>query len=170
MPYLTLEDGSGVAGANSYVSVAFADEYFLTHPYSADMWDALGTPEKERFLVTATMVLDSMFNWYGRIAIPSQTLGWPRIGVYDRESRIVPFTSVPLQVKQAVCELALHYSKGDPFAPPSSTGLESLKIDVVELKFGQSTKPVPVPAPALTLLKGLGDYVYGSRIRKVLVG
>lgn len=170
MAHMIVEDGTGKAGATSYVSLAEADAYFQNHPYYADAWEELGEPDKERYLVSATMSLDTMMRWLGVIRSPMQALGWPRSGVVDHEGRTISNTAVPKRVKDATCELAFHHSKGDPFAPQSSQGLEALKIDVIELQFSQSSAPAPVPAAALALVTSLGAYAFGSRIRKVLVG
>ena len=163
-------DGTGLSDSNSYADVTEADDYFATHPFYADNWAALGTPDKERLLIAASASLDSLMNWRGYILNTTQAMGWPRIGVIDDEGRVVSNSIVPLRVKQAMLELAFHLSRGDPYAPSASAGLDSLKIDVIELNFAGSITVTPVPAPTLLLLRGLGDYAYGGRVRKVLVG
>lgn len=170
MVALVLEDGTGVAGANSYATVAEADDYFSTHPFYADMWDAQGIPDRANLLVSASGQLDALMRWFGTIAYDPQGLGWPRIGVYDPEGRLLPSTEVPSQVKTATFELAVYASRGDPFAPLSSFGVDKLKIDVIEMDFTPSIVRPPVPAAALLAVRGLGDYVYGMRVRKVMVG
>jgi hypothetical protein len=169
MPII-LETGAGLANANSYASVAEADAYFATHPFYADNWDDLGEPEKEHLLIAASAQLDSLITWRGYIYSSTQALGWPRSAVVDDEGRLVHNASVPSRVKQAVFELAFHLSRGDPYAVSSSAGIDRLKIDVIELEFSGSTKITAVPAAALTALRGLGDYAFGSRVKKVLVG
>jgi hypothetical protein len=167
---LILEDGTGLPGANSYASVEEADLYFLTHPYYSDNWDALGDPDRERLLVAASSQLDALINWRGSIRYSNQALGWPRVGVVDDEGRVIPTDIVPQRVKTAVFELAFSLSRGDQYAPSSSSSLERLKIDVIELQFAGSTTITPVPAPALLALRGLGEYAFSSRVRRVLVG
>jgi hypothetical protein len=166
---LIAETGMNVAGANSYATVPEADAYFTNHPYYADNWEALGTTDKERLLVSASAQLDAMITWRGRIYSPNQNLAWPRVGVVDDEGRVISAQTVPYAVKRAVYELAFAMSRGDQFAASASAGLEKLKIDVIELQFAASTVTAPVPAAALLALKGLGTYAFGSRVRKVLV-
>lgn len=166
------ETGLIVAGANSYVDLAYADAYFENHPFFSDAWSELTSPQKEGLLIYATRQLDLMFNWVGEpVRANEQTLGWPRT-VYSGLTHpyIIANNVVPDRVKQAVCELAFHLSRGDPFAASSSEGLESLRVDVIELQFSGSTAAKPLPAPALVLLRGLGDYAFGGRMRKVVVG
>lgn len=170
MPTLVLEDGTGLSNSNTYASLVEADAYFSSHPYYADAWDNLGTPDREANLILATSSLDALITWEGYINSSTQALDWPRTGVVDNEGRIIASDIVPKGVKVATMEMAMFSSRGDPYAPSSSTGLESLKIDVIELKFTGSTSITPVPAAALLALNGLGAYTYGSRIRKVLVG
>lgn len=189
MPTIIPETGLGVASANSYVSVADADLYFANHPFFYDTWQDLGVLDKERLLITATSDLDTFFNWNGYPSYREQVLGWPRSNVlppnnqlgyqsaspyqtrtYDARNYYLSNVLIPENVKKATCEMAVYLSKGDPFKQQSSRGLESLKIDVIELHFDKSITPLPLPAPALALLRGLGTYAFGARVRKVVVG
>lgn len=164
------EDGTGLSTANSYASLLEANDYFATHPYYSDNWAALGDPEKEAFLISASVALDSLVTWRGRILSSAQALGWPRVGVVDDENRLYASNFVPQRVKNAMFELAMHLSRGDPYAASSSAGIEKLKIDVIELQFAGSVSVTPVPAATLLLLKGLAEYALSSRVRRVLVG
>jgi hypothetical protein len=53
---LIVEDGSIVAGAESYASVAYADIYFANRPSNPNsiVWAALTVPQKEGALREAT--------------------------------------------------------------------------------------------------------------------
>lgn len=48
--------------ANSYADVAFADDYWANHwdTVSAGKWDALTDPQKERVLIQATRIIDTL--------------------------------------------------------------------------------------------------------------
>jgi hypothetical protein len=61
-------------------------------------------------------------------------------------------------------------SKGDPAAPPSGAGITELRVDVIELKFDKAAYTSPTSNAVVGLLRGLAEYAYGRRIRKVLVG
>jgi hypothetical protein len=172
---LVPEDGTGLANANSYLTLIQADDYFSSHPYYADPWNDLGNLDKNNVLAAATSQLDALFRWRGAVAVATQALGWPRVGAYDDEGRLVSSTIVPRAVRNATCELAIFISRGDAFAPASNTGIDRLKIDVIELQFSQTQNGAPrlnapVPAAALLALRGLGEYTLGSRTRRVMVG
>lgn len=168
---LIVEDGSGVVGANSYVSRPYSDDYFENHPFYSDNWNEIEVYKKEGLLVAASQQLDVLFNWYGFRTYNQQELSWPRQRVWYGPIRdYVSYSTIPKQVKQATCEMAYFMSKGDVFAPSSSASLDSLKIDVIELNFSNSTNRAPVAPAALALLNGLGDYAFGGRVRKVVVG
>lgn len=166
---LILETGAGVANANSYADLSYADEYFSTHPFFSDAWSDLQF-NKENLLIAATRQLDLLFNWYGIPYRTDQALGWPRT-IYGYTSHNLLVTDVmPDRLRQATCEMAFHMSRGDPFATPASEGLEALRIDVIELQFNQSKKAAALPAPVAVLLRGLGEYAFGGRVRQVQVG
>jgi hypothetical protein len=172
---LVVEDGSGLADSNSYVSEAEADDYFASHPFYSDNWSDLGEPDRANLLVAATAQLDTLIRWRGVIKSSTQALGWPRSLVVDDEGRLISDSVVPKKVKIATFEMAVFASRGDPFAAPSSTGVDRVKVDVIEIQFssaqnGGSRVNAPVPAAALLALRGLGEYTLGTRVRKVIVG
>ena len=168
---LIVEDGTIVAGANSYVGLEEADLYFETHPYYSANWSDLGDEEKEAFLIYATTSVENLFVWKGYAVSTAQFLGWPRQGAFDKYGKPYPEDSIPQNLKLGVMELAVASSSGDAFATPSSAGLEELKVDVIELKFsGSSGGSGPVPSYALSLLKDLGVYAAGSRVIKAIPG
>lgn len=167
---LVPEDGTGRSDANTLVDLEFADDYFSGHPFYGDAWAALLPETRKKVLSAGSFALSSAYVWRGVILRSEQIFAWPRVGVVDLEGRIIASDSVPLRVKQAVCETAFHLSRGDPFVSSSTESLESLKIDVIELKFSGSTSVRAVPPASHNLLRGLGEYVFGRRSGKVLVG
>lgn len=109
----TVEDGSGVSGANSYVSVADADAYFADIGAPAD-WSGATTTEKEQALVKGTQYLEAHYRWSsGSIGSDDQGLGWPRSGAEDRYGRSIDDDVVPEAVKQATCEAAVRTFTAD---------------------------------------------------------
>ena len=77
---LIVEDGTGLSDANSYVSLAFAENYFFCLGKSDEFTGTDG--EKSAKLITATIWLDGSYKWRGSIAQPlvPQALAWPREG------------------------------------------------------------------------------------------
>lgn len=102
---LIVEDGTGMADANSYESVENADAYFTARGITA--WSG-SDPVKEAALIAATEYVD--IRWRGKLKgklqFPdTQVLLFPRINVYDEELRLL--TGVPKDLRSAVCEYAL---------------------------------------------------------------
>lgn len=102
---LIVEDGTGMATAESYVSVAWADDY-LRRRARAATWDTYDVTTKAAYLLAATEYLDAMCQWRGTVLTVGQALGWPRSGALDKWGRIVDGASVPGLVKTAVVEIA----------------------------------------------------------------
>jgi hypothetical protein len=111
---LVVENGSGLASAESYISVDDADTYHSNRGNTD--WAALTTAEKERLLRIATdyMVAVYRLRWDGYRYVNTQALDWPRIYVPIRDicsvnafPQYVDFDIVPTQVKNACAELAL---------------------------------------------------------------
>ena len=70
---VTVEDGTGVADANSYASVAQADNYFASRPRSSS-WTPLTDDQKGQYLIHATRLLDASVIWSGEKVDDDQAL------------------------------------------------------------------------------------------------
>ncbi len=118
---LIVEDGTGLANAESYISVADADTYHSNRNVTA--WAALSTPIKEGCLRKATDFIEGVYRavWKGtRMKSQiNQALNWPRAYVYmdpflhgaDGEfPYLFPNNVVPNEVKNACASLALRAS------------------------------------------------------------
>ena len=121
------DDGTGLATANAYIDVAYADEYHADR--GATAWsfsDTEGTTaitqtQKEQAIVRATDHVDRTFGhrFRGYVASSSQALKWPRSEAYDPSEYAL--TEIPLQLQKAVAEYALRallYGTLTPDAPP----------------------------------------------------
>lgn len=100
-----VEDGTGLADANSYASVAFADAYFAERGITA--WTGTNT-QKEQWLVQATDYIDFRFGrrFAGERLTTTQALIFP-IDLYD---------GLPTVLLKATSEYALRAISG-PLAP-----------------------------------------------------
>lgn len=119
---LIVEDGTGLANAESYVSVAAVQTYLDAHyetTHAAHVaWTAASTTKKEIALRVATkQYLDVRYSFVGFRANEDQALQWPRSSAYDRDGYGIEDNVVPQAVKDALCELALRYVQGDTLAP-----------------------------------------------------
>lgn len=110
---IEVEDGSGKANANSFLSLADAETFFEGYTFKAD-WT--GTDEsKTAALVQATGILDSQFEWKGRRTHPdSQALQWPRTNVWEGD-RYVRFNEIPKAIRNATALLAMAVLGNDSF-------------------------------------------------------
>jgi len=103
---LIVEDGTGVEGANSYISVEDADAHIEMYCENAATWLALEQDEKELRLIRATRFIDNAVFWVSTKTSDSNSLQWPRneyIATYDR---IIKSDEIPIELKQATAELA----------------------------------------------------------------
>lgn len=164
---LIVEDGSGLPNANSYVSVQESNNYFVNSVQYSAYWDDLDDEVKEQALITATMYLDSLVDWFGIKQYPNGSLRWPRTGVVNLDGIPVADDSVPRQVKAATCELAYYQSKADALAPSDTQGITELTVDVIKLKFDKTDRPNPFPPTVFALLRGFGAVTTGAKSIKL---
>ncbi len=124
---LIVEEGSGLATADSYVAVATADDHHLN--YNNPAWAAATTAGKEAALRRATRYLDGAYGLklMGSPRLADQALAWPRRGVPD-----VAESVIPRPVIQATAELALRALTGDlaPDRTPESDAVEEQRTTV----------------------------------------
>jgi hypothetical protein len=113
---IIVEDGTGLANANSFISVAGADAYWaeVTTP---TLWSSASTPEKEAALVQATRYMEKRFGtrYKGSRASSAQALAFPRTGLYDETGEAI--TGLPTSIARACAEYALA-SRSNPLIPP----------------------------------------------------
>lgn len=100
----TPEDGTSVAGANSYLSLADADSYWADRGDTA--WDDASDAEKQSALLKATSFIEGRYRgrWIGTISDTDQGLSWPRDDAYDPDGRLL--SGVPSQVESATALMA----------------------------------------------------------------
>jgi hypothetical protein len=142
---IMVEDGTGVQGAESYASVAFADAYFTarSHLAIATTWAAVGTTtaKKEGALREATAYLDAEFGprYRGTRAGRVQGLLWPRTGALGDEGYSLP--ALPLELQQAAAELAGRAISA-PLADDEARGgdIKRMKAGSVEIEYAQGAK------------------------------
>ena len=180
-----VEDGSIVAGANSYVAVQEADDYLIQNPFVSPAWLALTTAQKQYYLTWATRYLDHRAVWNGETTTASnynqsgsslvqtwatpvsdtpqaqQPLRWPRVGVYDYDERLIPSSEIPVQLKAATIEMARYLLAQDRSVERPQDGLLEMRAGDVMLKFKPDyTLPI-VPTDISFIIRGLGTIASG---------
>lgn len=161
-----------VVGTNSYINVADADTYF-DDAIHASAWEDSTSDTKAKALVTATRSLDRQ-NWNGAKYqdAPTQVLDWPRSGLVDSEGDAVDETTVPQEILDATCELALALIQNPELQDSANTGnnIKRMKAGSVELEYIRGTSGARFPT-VINELVGLwlsgssrysGPFIYGA--------
>lgn len=156
-----VEDGTGLADANSMCSVEFADTYIesLGNPSS---WRLLSGAGKRDALRQASRWMTTRYTYSGDRKRRDQQMSWPRVGVYDADGYYVPDNEVPLAVKRATAVVAQRIAKGDwvpfPDVVPTVNSSESISVGPISISSsGGSTSTSPEVKLSLVaaLLRGL---------------
>jgi hypothetical protein len=134
---LITETGAALADAESYCTVAYADQY---HEQRANTgWSGLETPQKEAYLRRATEYMLGVYRqrWKGTRETATQALDWPRVDV-EIDTYSVPAGSVPVEVRKACAILALKAIKGE-LDPDPTQAVKRKKVDVLETEYFEPT-------------------------------
>lgn len=141
------EDGTGLAGANSFVSVATADGLLEQDP-DREKWKCLSSQQREVALRFATRWLNEKFRWYGDAFNPGvQSLQWPRTKVVDEFDQVIGPGGVPSQIERATALLAMELAKADSLSKGASDltaevesdgGVRSFTLDQLSVDFDTS--------------------------------
>lgn len=162
MPYtFTVEDGTGLSAANSYVSVTEANDYLIQNNFVFPTWDAIESGDKQKVLSWASRYLDQKARWNGEKTVKESGLRWPRKGVEDVDGEEIPEDVIPIQLKQATIEMARYLLDSDRSADRGQDGLKEIQVDVIKLVFDNSYRLPEVPNEINNILRGLGVIISG---------
>lgn len=135
---LEVEDGSGKANAESFISVAGADSYFAARGITN--WTTLGTEEKEQALRRGTDYLEATYaeQWKGDRVTAEQALSWPRYGVCQFD---LPIASdvVPVAVQRACAEMAIRAAAGE-LAPDLGAQVKSEQVGPIAVTYADGAR------------------------------
>ena len=106
MTTLTVEDGTGVASANSYATLAQANVWHQEHG-TIDDWICLDSTQQTAMLVRATRAIERAFSWAGDILSTTQGLGLPRSTIYRLDGRPIDGAAQVALASEAASFLAL---------------------------------------------------------------
>lgn len=162
---LTIEDGTGVAGANSYASVAEARAYASARGLSLPAVDA----DLEKLLVKAADFIESLEDRFqGTRTQASQPLAFPRalVFLFDATEEIGDDV-IPTILKNAQSQLAFDGQEND--LQPTGAGREVIreKVDVLEVEYNPQGDNciAPVFTKAMSILQPLFDNSSGFVLR-----
>jgi hypothetical protein len=154
MPISTLVTTVGASDANAYVTLAVANQYHLDRsPASADWTDATDDV-KNKAILFATKLLDSLVEWSGRVIDDTQALLWPRTGMIKRSGYYVDSDVIPTELQEATAEYAAQLISGDRAADSDveTQGITALKAGPVMLQFKDSVAAKAVPDAVIYFL------------------
>ena len=122
---LTVEDGTIVAGADSYASQADFSAYAALMGLTLT-GDAAS---QEIDMRRAGAYLDRQFTFVGRPVNRDQTMEWPRYYEDEIEGVSLPTNEVPVEIVQAQYEIAYLFNSGnDLFAYTSGAAVKKTKV------------------------------------------
>lgn len=163
---LLVEDGTGVASADSYVSRTNADTFWTNRGGSdATAWAAASTADRDGALRFAAIYLDGAYAWRGaQLYAPDsgQGLRWPRGGAYDSEGWLL--SGVPPRVVDAQCLVALwHLRSAITAAAKRGGGVAEVEIaGAVRERYFDGASPEQAFPFLAQLLAGLHNGRRGS--------
>lgn len=153
---LTVETGSGSSSADALDTLANVDAYHTARGNTA--WtgaDAL----KEAAIRRASAFLSSSFTWQGlRTHGRDQSLAWPRSGVVDREGYGILSDTIPIEVRQAVAEIALRelVTPGSMTPDFSANALAKReKVGEIEVEYALADLSPAAARPVLLIVNDL---------------
>ena len=125
---LIVEDGTGLAGAESYISVANADTYHANRGNT--LWATMTVTEREQALRRSADYFLQAYRggWKGNRLTTTQALDWPRAWVqlddvaYANYAYFIPNNTVPVTVANAQAEMAFAAASGE-LNPSQSRGI-----------------------------------------------
>ncbi len=135
---LIVEDGSGLANAESYISVADATAYHASRG-NVD-WAALPNDQvREELLRKATDYMCAYTeSWKGIRLLSSQALDWPRNGVWANGYWIAPST-IPSAIANACALLALKAATGE-LSPDLDVPVAEEKVGPIMVKYAEGAR------------------------------
>ena len=163
MASLVVEDGTGKATANTYISQADADTYFEKHLYGTDFSGA-STANKDIALMMATRLIDNYFKFEGRKVNDSQALEFPRLDIFDRSRFLIPSTTIPQALKDATAELSKWLIASDRTADASGKGFKNLKVGSLSMTPDTADKITVLPDVVRKLLAPFGVPISGGMV------
>lgn len=178
----TPEDGTGLPGANSYASLEELADHAAGKLY-ASAYTAATDENREKALVSASMLIDATIEFPGVRASNTQGLGWPRalmghghghglpMGYVGGSYVAQPFEGalVPLRLKQATMELAISLLASDRTAEPETAGIAKLGLGqgAIDITFDKTDRPGILPEVVLRLLEPIGHVRGRGGVRSV---
>ncbi len=141
---IIVEDGTKVAGSNSYVNTTD----FIT--YAADRGFTIDPTLAAQWLIMSMDYLESL-KFIGTKSILSQSLQWPRYNVVI-DTWWVPYNTIPAQLVKVQCEIALQISKGNDPLQDRPRRTQKEKVNGIEVVYAPGASSIVLPVKIASLL------------------
>lgn len=170
--YAALDATAGDADANSYATVAEADDYHdgLVAGHMS-VWTAASPTQKAQSLMWATKLLDAWVEWDGVKATATQRLKWPRIDVFDddlEEAVELDSDTIPDFLKEATSELARNLIAKDLTKEPLR-GIKDIKVGSIGITFDMTNQKRVLLKSVKALIMPYGRTVEAGRFSRQAV-
>jgi hypothetical protein len=156
---LTIEDGTGVTGADSYVSISDIRTYALNRNLTLPAGDA----EIEALARGAVDYLEGRrLEYKGIKSTSTQALQWPRTDL-DADGVIVGIevdgyelglTAIPKELKLAQCQLCIEINTTDILPTSTTYPVKREKVDAIETEYAVKLGSEPI-LPEMPKVEGL---------------
>ena len=142
---LVIEDGSAKVNAQSYVSVADVATYGATYGLSTTHVD-------EPTVMRAMRYLEGNYfeRWVGIKRTEDQALSWPRAWATRMDGYTASESSVPVEIKNAVCALAIRSTSDVNLTPDITRGDVAIEEEVGPIRVRYATN-----APRVTIFRDI---------------
>lgn len=131
----TVEDGSIVTGANSYVSDADFAAYASDRGYTV-------TGTAAELLLRAALYVEQL-SFKGDKKTKAQRMQWPRYNV-EIDGFYIESDEIPQQLIDLQCEVALAIDGGDDPLSTIGRSVKREKVDVIEREFMDNAAPFAI--------------------------
>ena len=155
MAVSTLVVTPGLATANAYCTVAFADQYDEDRPSVGTTWSAATADAKAAAILWATTLMDSLWDWTGFSTDEVQVLMWPRQGMQKRTLyEFVDENTIPPELQEATAEYARQLLVADLAgnSQVETEGIKSLKAGSVAFTFRENVVAKRMPDTVFHLI------------------
>lgn len=164
---LVVEDGTGLATADSYVSLADASTYAIAKGLTFAITGGDQTTA-EQALRRATTWIDAVYasQFSGvRKNRRSQALEWPRVGAVDRDYNYVANDAVPIEIVRATVEAAVR-EKATPGSlnPDITPGKvkRAFRVGEIAVEYAVGSGSVQEQQPVVTVINGILSRLLGG--------
>lgn len=130
---LIVEDGTGVIGANTYISLAEAKDFAASRgkPFVGD------DLQVEGYVIIAKDYLEGFRGQYsGKKATSTQALQYPRINAFI-DGELFPVNAIPRELKNAQCQLCIDCEEmgGDLLPSHDGYAIAAETVDVLKIEY-----------------------------------